>query len=313
MEPIHVLGGGSMGLLFAASMRIAFPSFPVKLLLRPHHESRIHVDHRRRWIDVCLTHGGRPRMVPVPAETISTRNKVTSIRHLLLTTKAQDAVPALKGILDSIDETRIIILCNGAMAVQEEIQEALLAEGKESVSITLASTTHGAYREDSNDDLYHVTHAGIGKTFVEDDADLAQLWDQSGLFATTVASSEMKTILWQKLAANCTINPLTAILDCPNGQLPGEPLFQQMATPILQEIDAVASNERLGFEKLKSSVDQVIAETLDNKSSMHQDIHHGRPTEIDYLNGYVVKKGNELGIDTPVNMEITERIKQLGS
>ena len=176
--------------------------------------------------------------------------------------------------------------------------------------------------DDDDSELYHVVHAGIGKTYVEDFDSLARLWDQSGLVAKSISKQEMNTLLWQKLAANCVINPLTALLQCENGQLLEEPFYQEMVDPLLEELACVARQStskdaqqhakdgQLSFPELKSFVLDVIADTAQNKSSMLQDVMRNRPTEIEYLNGYVVRKGIECGLDTPANQEICNRVKQ---
>eukprot|EP00545_Synedropsis_sp_CCMP1620_P000832 CAMPEP_0119005130 /NCGR_PEP_ID=MMETSP1176-20130426/1544_1 /TAXON_ID=265551 /ORGANISM="Synedropsis recta cf, Strain CCMP1620" /LENGTH=309 /DNA_ID=CAMNT_0006956903 /DNA_START=1 /DNA_END=927 /DNA_ORIENTATION=+ len=295
MEPIHVLGGGSIGLLFASSIRMAFPSYPLTMLLRKHHEPRLEAEGtRKKFMEVCISHRNRPRIVRIPAAIIdASKNNETKIRNLLVATKAPDASAAIESVRPNLHpSSRIMVLCNGALAVRDEINELLNDEHR----ITLISTTHGAFRDDDDgpdDELYHVTHAGVGKTFVQSDAPLAQLLDQSGLQAES--KDDMELHLWQKLAANCTINPLTAILGCTNGQVAQEDMFRTMVPGILEELSQVSCYpQELRPDLLQGFVDQVIADTMDNKSSMLQDVLRKKRTEIDYLNGYVVKKGLEL-------------------
>lgn len=262
-------------------------------------------------MEVCVVQQKRPRFVQVPAQIIG--STPTRIRNLMVATKAPDARQAIESIQPYLEpSSRIIILCNGALAVRDELNE-LLHDGHHPT--TLVSTTHGAFRDDSDDDdddeLYHVTHAGVGKTFVQDHAELAQLLDQSGLQAQS--TDHMESMLWKKLAANCTINPLTAILGCSNGQLPKEDLFHSLTPTILEEISQVCAPFDLSPGVLRAYVDQVIADTAENKSSMLQDVLRQQRTEIDYLNGYVVRKGSELGVPTPANKDVCARVWGLAS
>jgi 2-dehydropantoate 2-reductase len=326
MEPMHVLGSGSIGLLFASYIRMGFPSFPLTMLLRPPHEPRLQSldkSKRRQYMEVCIQRDGRPCMVHLPAEIIGSDLR-RNVRNLMLATKAPDAAKAVVSIVDRLDENaRIILLCNGALAVQEDVNDVLRdASMSGGVQIYLASTTHGAYR-DSNDkdsELYHVVHAGIGKTYIEEFSSMARLWDQAGLVAKSISKQEMNTLLWHKLAANCVINPLTALLHCENGQLLEKDLYQNMAEPILEELANVAQQsaerngqqlDELSIPELLSFVQDVIADTAHNKSSMLQDVMRRRPTEIQYLNGYVVRKGVEYGLNVPANREICSRVKEL--
>jgi 2-dehydropantoate 2-reductase len=312
MERMHVLGSGSIGLLFACSIRMAFPSFPLSMLLRPHHRERLqHPLNSKPFMEVCIQRSGRPRMVKLPAEIIEFPSNSKPIYNLLLAAKAPDACKAVSSIVERLDaNARIIILCNGALAVQEELAQLDLSDG---IRIHLASTTHGAYREESEDELFHVVHAGVGQTFIEDHPSLARLWDQSGLVAQSVDSDKMTRLLWHKLAANCVINPLTALLRCENGQLLKESTYQKKAKPILQELLQVAqqSTDTFSFDELESFVLNVIRDTAHNKSSMLQDVLRQKPTEIKYLNGYIVRKGIELGLDVTANQAICSQIEEL--
>lgn len=64
-------------------------------------------------------------------------------------------------------------------------------------------------------------------------------------------------------------------------------------------------------DALRERIEQVARNTAGNTSSMRADVQRGRQTEIDFINGYVAKLGKELGIETPVNQMLTERVQQL--
>eukprot|EP00536_Pseudo-nitzschia_multiseries_P001257 jgi/Psemu1/180480/e_gw1.15.50.1 len=116
----------------------------------------------------------------------------------------------------------------------------------------------------------------------------------------------MNAVLWNKLAANCVINPLTSLFRCTNGELAMEPSFPELREQLLAEVARVA-------KAMRDFVTRTITATRDNKSSMYQDILRGNQTktEIDHLNGYVVRKGRELGLDCPSNEDLCSRIAEL--
>jgi 2-dehydropantoate 2-reductase len=317
-EPLHILGSGSIGLLWASSIRSAFPSFPVTLLLRSHHKPHIENQH----VAISLTRAGnkRPRTVNVPAQLLDENGKNEfTIHNLIVSTKSYQAVEAVQGVLPCLEKScRIIILCNGALSVRDELKGVL----KESnlPPLVLATTTNGVYQEEPDGNLYRIVHAGLGKTFLEDTLpDLAQLWDQSGLNCQTISQTDMETLLWQKLAANCVINPLTAILNCPNGQLLVEPIVPQIMHEVIAEISQVARATiqdqlpELTEDALTVFVRQVIHDTIHNKSSMWQDVLKKQRTEVDHLNGWVIHTGRKLGIDCPANEDLSDRIRELTS
>ncbi|KAG7363129.1 2-dehydropantoate 2-reductase [Nitzschia inconspicua] len=254
-------------------------------------------------------------------------NNLGPIQNLLVTTKSYQAVKSVLSRMnthhaDSTINSRIILLCNGALSVKEEL-EALLLQNHRPIQMVLATTTHGAYREQHEPSAQKLIHAGYGQTFIEESAkDIENLWDEAGLNCISLSSQAMQSLLWQKLAANCVINPLTALYQCTNGELLLEPSFPLFQAEILEEVSKVlgvlASNGddtdnnccEVNVNSLGNFVNQVIRDTSTNKSSMYQDIVHGHRTEIDHLNGYVVRKGRDLGIQCPANEDIVERIKE---
>lgn len=326
MQPLHIIGGGSMGLLFSASIRAAFPSYPLSLLLRDHHRSKIDDNE----VIVCLMKGGRPRLVPVPAQLISD-NRPRPIQNLIVTTKAYAATAAVSSVLDRLDSKAalIIVLCNGAFSVRDELMQLLSTRNNQqqqqprNVELILATTTHGAYQESNEgDEMYHVVHAGEGLTFIENQPSISQLWDQSGLASKSISKEDMTGMLWQKLATNCAINPLTALQNLENGQLLShrtdnlpsmEAIIKEVSLVATKSCQSEALQPTLTYDSLQTFVDQVIEDTFHNRSSMLQDVTKKQRTEIQYLNGYVVRLGANLGIETPANNELCRRILELES
>lgn len=259
-------------------------------------------------------------MVPVPAQIIDDQ-RPRPIRNLMVATKAYGAANAVKSLLHRFDnsaENNIIVLCNGALSVRDELSR-LLAESELHAQLILATTTHGAYQEKGEDEMYRVVHAGQGSTFVEEHPSLSQLWDQSGLGSKSISSLEMDVLLWQKLAANCAINPTTALYKCKNGEILAHQANSNTmpsVEEVIQEVSSVAvqsspHSSELDFESLRAFVFKVIDDTSQNRSSMLQDVTNGQPTEVDYLNGYVVARGKALGIDTPANTSLFTQIQDL--
>ena len=109
--------------------------------------------------------------------------------------------------------------------------------------------------------------------------------------------------------AESSINPLTALLDCPNGELRQHP---DRVALICREVAAVI--EREGYHTSESDlryyVDQVIESTAENISSMLQDIRAMRHTEIDYITGYLLKRARAHGITVAENSRLFELVKR---
>ncbi len=135
---------------------------------------------------------------------------------------------------------------------------------------------------------------------------------QAGI-ATEVAA-DIRQHVWRKLLINVGINALTAIHDCANGGLLSSPAALQRMRRAVTEGAAVAAG--LGIVLTEDPVAlamEVCAATAANISSMLQDVRNRRPTEIDAINGAVVKAGHRLRLAVPENEALTRQIKTLES
>jgi len=128
----------------------------------------------------------------------------------------------------------------------------------------------------------------------------------------TMVVDQVLPHLWGKLLVNVGINALTAINDCPNGALLDSPGLVQLMTAAVQEAAQVA--ESLGIDMPGDPVTvvkDVCRATAANLSSMLQDVRAGRRTEIESINGAVVKLADALGLPVPVNRELVGRVREL--
>ena len=175
------------------------------------------------------------------------------------------------------------------------------------------TTAHGAYMMGPG----QICHAGVGKTIIgelsgestERINEIAGAFQKAGL--ETEISNNIIGLIWDKLIVNVGINALTAITGLHNGEL--------LDYPELLDIMSLAIDEALAVAKMKKielSPQDPYAHTLDvckntatNKSSMLQDIINRRRTEIDMINGGILREGQKEGISTPVNRVLTDLIK----
>jgi 2-dehydropantoate 2-reductase len=118
--------------------------------------------------------------------------------------------------------------------------------------------------------------------------------------------------LWNKLAINCAINPLSAIHQVKNGQL-ADSRFQQTLEQITAEVAMVMQAEGIDIQtgKLLQLVYTVIEATAANQSSMQQDIAHQRRSEIDYITGYLCRCAEQHQLAVPANLALYKQIKQI--
>lgn len=143
--------------------------------------------------------------------------------------------------------------------------------------------------------------------------ELARNFSEAGI--PTRYTDEIMKYMWGKIIYNSALNPLGAILEVNYGKLAEMTETRQLMDKIIEEIFDVLSS--LGQPTLWPDAaaykgafyGQLIPSTRNHHASMLQDIQLGRRTEIDALNGAVVRLGEQLGIDTPVNKVISALVR----
>jgi 2-dehydropantoate 2-reductase len=120
-------------------------------------------------------------------------------------------------------------------------------------------------------------------------------------------------LLWGKLVVNAAINPLTALLRVPNGELLHRPSARSLLRAAAHEVAAVAASAgvRLPFSDPERAVEAVAERTAANRSSMLRDVLRGAPTEIDAINGAIVRVGEAHGVAVPVNQSLWLLVKAI--
>ncbi|WP_306054914.1 ketopantoate reductase family protein [Natronococcus wangiae] len=135
-----------------------------------------------------------------------------------------------------------------------------------------------------------------------------------GAFASsgleTTVTGEMPRRLWEKLAVNAGINAVTALTATQNGAVL-EPPANDLARAAARETARVARADgvRLSNREALAAMERIAAETAANTSSMRQDVLADRRTEIDAINGYVVDRAAERGLEAPTNRTLTMLVR----
>ncbi len=156
---------------------------------------------------------------------------------------------------------------------------------------------------------YGITHIAIKKNSRDLISDIVALLKSAGFETELVESAE--SLIWGKLAVNAGINPLSALLQVPNGTLAVNASTREIMCQAADEtaLVAQAQNITLPYESASNRVLEVAQATAENRSSMAQDIARGMPSEIDSISGAIVRIGQQYGVDTPVNQALLILIK----
>jgi 2-dehydropantoate 2-reductase len=123
-------------------------------------------------------------------------------------------------------------------------------------------------------------------------------------------AADFKSHQWNKLFVNSVINPITALTRKQNSVVLS-PSSRDIIEKLIEESMRVASNEGYRTDKnaILTLVQSVALKTSNNTSSMLQDINQGKMTEIDSINGYLLRLAKKHGIQTPVNETLYELVK----
>lgn len=140
---------------------------------------------------------------------------------------------------------------------------------------------------------------------------LADMLRKAGFVVDIV--TDTSALLWGKLVINTAINPLTALLRVPNGELLSRPTARNLLGITARETAAVAvaRGVRLPYPDPVVAVESIARRTAENYSSMLRDVIRGAPTEIDSINGAIVKAGEDTKVPTPVNRTLWQLVKAL--
>lgn len=161
-----------------------------------------------------------------------------------------------------------------------------------------------------------VRHAGSGPTYLETRPDiaataeaLAQLFNAVGF--ETHLSANLDSLVWGKLVVNVGINALTAILRVPNGALAEfAPARELLAAAVAEAVQvAGAKGIQLPYSDPVAHVTHIAQTTAANRSSMLQDVLRGSRTEIDVINGAIVREAEKLSLPVPHNRLLLQLIK----
>ncbi len=159
----------------------------------------------------------------------------------------------------------------------------------------------------------HVKHNGRGELVIEPPPAtiaLAQALAAAGV--PTEVSSNVRGALWAKLILNCAYNAVSAITQLPYGKTSPGVGVQDVMRDVVAECLAVAEADGVNLPGDVHAAVQKIARTMPAQlSSTAQDLALRKPTEIDYLNGFVNQRGQALGIATPANRVLWALVKLL--
>jgi 2-dehydropantoate 2-reductase len=124
-------------------------------------------------------------------------------------------------------------------------------------------------------------------------------------------SADVMAELWSKLMVNCAYNAISGLAQTPYGRMAALPEIRELQRAVVREVVAVAAAEgvELPLERALAAMEAIAPAMPGQHSSTAQDMARGKPSEIDHLNGFVARRGRELGIATPTNQALHALVK----
>jgi len=168
-------------------------------------------------------------------------------------------------------------------------------------------------------DIGKTKHAGKGETIIGrlDGKITAEMRSIRDIFNKVNLemriSKDIKSLLWSKLMINAGINALTAITRLNNGKLTEFEGTRRIMREAVTEAVRIAKRKRIKllYDDPLAKVEAVCEATAGNVSSMLQDVLRKKRTEIDFINGVIVRFGQELSIPVPANAILVDLVKTI--
>ena len=286
-QPILIAGTGALATLFAA--RLSACGHPVSMLGSWENGLRALDESGARLVDA----DGVEHAYPV--EVTNNPADCRGARYALVLVKSWQTERVARQLAGCLAEDGLALTLQNGMGNRE-----LLAGALGLPRVALGVTTTGATLLGPG----LARAGGEGVISVEAHPRLGPLESAlTGAGFNVQVVNDADALVWGKLVINAAINPLTALLRVPNGELLHRPAAHLLMRVLAQEAANVARAQgiRLPFEDAVRAAEDVARKTASNHSSMFQDMRRGAPTEIDAICGAITQTGEKLGVSTPVN------------
>src|SRR5687767_8243823 len=295
LKQVAVMGAGAVGCYYGAVLARA--GHQVTLIARPQHVEAV----RRSGLRLQTKDLDENFQVKANTEP----NAVRGAQLVLFSVKSTDTEDAGKALLPHLDrEAAIVTLQNGA----DNAERLASVLGREVIAAAVYVAVEMAGPG-------HVRHHGRGELVIGRSSRSEELRTAFAAAGVPVEISDnVAGALWAKLIVNCAYNALSAITQLPYGRLVQGAGIPDVMRAVVDECLAVARACEVQVPGNMQQAVPRIAQTMPAQySSTAQDLARRKKTEIEHLNGFVVRKGEALGVATPVNRVLLALVQSLES
>lgn len=287
------MGAGAVGCYYGAMLALA--GHEVRLVGRSQHVAAMRDGGLRLEI------GSKVTSIPVEASTDAAALRDTEV--VLFCVKSTDTDRAAAAMAPHLGRDTVVLSLQNGVDNPERLAAALAQEVIGAV-VYVATEMAGPG---------HVRHHGRGDLVIgmsPSTEKIAAAFRAAGVRVDV--SDNVVGTLWAKLIVNCAYNALSAIAQLPYGRLVQGEGVPAVMRDVVDECLAVANAAGVQVPGDSWQAAQRIAQSMPGQlSSTAQDLARGKPTEIDHLNGFVARKGEALGVATPVNRTLAVLVELL--
>ena len=296
---IAIVGAGAMGCLFGGTLACVTDVW----LIDPWRE---HVDAiRGEGLHIVSASGDA--VVKLPATTNPA--DVGLVDVVIVFVKSHQTPWAAEVAKSILTPTGLALTLQNGLGNGETLAKVLGPE-----RVWQGVTSHGATMLGPG----RIRHAGAGPTFLELRPDIAEVAEEFAALLQRAEfeanlSEDLHSLIWGKLVINVGINALVAILRVPNGVLGANEAGSSVMAMAVAEAVAVASAQgiKLPYADPVAHVRKVAFDTGANRASMLQDVLRGSLTEVEVINGAIVREAARVGLTAPVNATLTALVKAI--
>jgi 2-dehydropantoate 2-reductase len=289
---VAVLGAGAVGCFYGGMLARA--GHPVTLIGRPQHVQVFEAQGLRMQTRTF------EETVKVSASTNPAA--VAGADLVLFAVKSPDTETAGAQMREHLKPGALVLCLQNGVDNAERLRAVLPGTEVAAAVVYVATEMAGPG---------HLRHHGRGELVIEPSPAserVAQALVEAGV--PTEVSHNVRGALWAKLILNCAYNALSAVGRIAYGELVQRPGVQDIMRDVVAECRAVAAADGVSLPGDVDAAVRRIAETMPTQfSSTAQDLMRGKPSEIDHLNGHVVRRGEALGVPTPANRVLWAVVK----
>ena len=289
------MGAGSVGCYFGALLARA--GHTVTLIGRQAHVQAVTAHGLRLQ---TATHDER-----IPANASTEAKAVAGADVVLLCVKSTDTETAARQIQPHLAPGALVLTLQNGVDNDERVRAMLGPAQPVAAAVVYVATAMAGPG--------HVRHFGRGDLLIAPSPVSERLaLELAAAGIPTQVSGNVRGALWAKLVINCAYNALSAITQQPYGWLVQQDGASAVIADLVAECQAVAQADGVRMDGDVHAAVRGIAQSMPGQlSSTAQDLARGRPSEIEHLNGYVVRRGAALGLATPVNRALLVLVRML--